>query len=227
VNIIIKGQEEKMAEEKMEWMIKGDCTEACTSPPVCPYYWGSSTPTDLHDGKNQCEGAFSFHIREGYYGNTNLSGLNAGIIFNTPIGGTSSRDKWSSVLYIDDKATGEQAAALENIFKQCWANMGEVLKVKKAPISFQKEAVGDAANPGYKHTVKYGDIYSLKAEPLMTMNGLPRYISGMMGGHIFIGKSTENRVDDPDLPRGKWDRPEMSNTYYEFALNPSHLDWVP
>ena len=216
-----------MTAAKMEWVVSGDCTEACTSPPVCPYYWGSSTPTDLHDGKNQCEGAFTFHIREGYYGDTGLGGLNAGFVFNSPIGGTAVRDPWKSVLYIDDKANDEQAAALEKIFKQCWSTMGEVLKVKKAPISFQKEAVGDAANPGYKHTVKYGNIYSLKADPLMTMNGLPRYISGMMGGRIYIGKSTENRVNDVDLPRGKWDKPGMSNTYYEFSLNPERLSWMP
>jgi hypothetical protein len=216
-----------MAEEKMEWMVKGDCTEACTSPPVCPYYWGSSTPTELHDGKNQCEGAFTFHIREGYHGDTDLGGLNAGFIFNSPIGGTAVRDPWESVLYIDEKANDEQAAALDKIFTQCWSHMGEVLKVKRAPISFQKEAVGDPANPGYRHTVKYGDVYSLKAEPLMTMNGLPRYISGMMGGHIYVGKSTENKVNDADLPRGKWDKPQMSNTYYEFELNPDKLDWMP
>jgi len=216
-----------MAEEKMGWMVSGDCTEACTSPPVCPYYWGSSTPTNLHDGKNQCEGVFSFHIQEGYYGDTDLGGLNVGFVFNSPIGGTAVRDPWKSVLYIDDKADNEQAVALEKVFKQCWSTMGEVLKVKRTPISFQKEVVGDPANPGYKHTVKYGDIYNLQADPLMTMNGLPRYISGMMGGHIYIGKSTENRVNDADLPRGKWDKPEMSNTYYEFSLNPERLSWMP
>ena len=67
----------------------------------------------------------------------------------------------------------------------------------------------------------------MQADPLMTMNGLPRYISGMMGGHIYIGKSTENRVNEVNLPRGKWDRPEMSNTYYEFSLNPEKLSWMP
>jgi hypothetical protein len=216
-----------MAGEKMEWMVKGDCTEACTSPPVCPYYWGSSTPTELHEGKNQCEGVFTFHIREGYYGDLDLGGLNAGYVFNTPIGGPAAREPWQSVLYIDDKADDEQAKALEGIFTKCWANMGEVLNVKRAPISFLKETVGNPDNPGYKHTVRYGGAYSLKAEPIMTMNGLPRYISGMMGGLIYIGKSTENRVNETDLPRGKWDRPEMSNTYYEFELNPSRLDWMP
>ena len=213
--------------EKMEWMVSGDCTEACTSPPVCPYYWGSSTPKDLHDGKNQCEGAFTFHIKEGYCGDVNLGGLNVGFGFNSPIGGTAVRDPWKTILYIDSRADAKQAAALEKIFKTCWATMGEVLKVKRAPISFAKEPVGNAPEPGYRHRVTWGDIYSLKAEPLMTRNGLPRYISGMMNGKIYVGKSTENRFNDPDLPRGKWDRPDMSNTYYEFSLNPSKLQWMP
>jgi hypothetical protein len=214
-------------DEKMEWAVAGDCTEACTSPPVCPYYWGSSTPKDLHDGLNQCEGAFTFHIREGYYGDVRLDGLNVGFGFNSPVGGTAVRDPWKSVLYIDSRADDRQAEALEKIFKTCWASMGEVLKVKHAPVSFLKEAVGEGAEPGYRHQITWGKAYSLKAEPIMTMNGQPRYISGMMGGKIYVGKSTENKFSDPDLPRGKWDRPEMSNTYYEFSLNPSKTDWMP
>ncbi len=213
--------------EKMEWMVSGDCTEACTSPPVCPYYWGSSTPTDLHDGVNQCEGAFTFHIKEGYRGDINLNGLNVGIGFNSPVGGTATRAPWKANLYIDSHAETEQAAALEYIFKTCWATMGEILNVKHAPILFEKVAVGNAREPGYKHHVTWGDVYSLKAEPMMTMNGLPRYISGMSNGKIYVGKSTENRFDDPDLPRGKWDRPNMSNTYYDFHLNTSKLQWMP
>ena len=213
--------------QKTEWAVSGDCTEACTSPPVCPYYWGSSTPTDLHDGINQCEGAFTFHIRDGRYGDLILSGLNVGFGFNSPIGGTAVRAPWKSILYIDSRADAAQKQALETIFKACWAGMGEVLKVKSAPISFSKEAVGSGPEPGYRHRVTWGDYYSLAAEPLMTVTGQPRYISGPMGGKIYVGKSSENRYNDPDLPRGKWDRPNMSNTYYEFSLTPSHRQWVP
>ena len=56
---------------------------------------------------------------------------------------------------------------------------------------------------------------------------MPRYISGLMNGIIYIGKSTENKFNDPDLPRGNWDRPDMSNSYYEFSLNPDNLQWTP
>jgi len=216
-----------MAEEKMEWMVSGDCVEACTSPPVCPYYWGSSTPKDLHEGKNQCEGAFTFNIKKGYYGEADLSGFKVGFGFNSPEGGTASRDPWQAILYIDDRADDKQTAALEKIFKACWGTMGKVLTVKRTSISFAKEPVGAASKQAFKHTVEYPGTYSLIAEPLQIMNGEPRFISGMMGGIIYVGKSTENKFNDPDLPRGNWDRPEMSNTYYEFTLNPSKLRWMP
>lgn len=216
-----------MTAEKMEWMLSGDCVEACTSPPVCPYYWGSSTPKELHEGKNQCEGAFTFNIKEGHHGAVDLTGLKVGFGFNTAEGGTATRDPWQAILYIDDKADDQQAPALEEIFKTCWGFMGDVLKVKRVAIAFSKEPVGTVSNPAFKHTVEWKGVYSLKTEPLMTMNGLPRYINGMMDGIIYVGKSIENKFNDPDLPRGNWDRPEMSHTYYEFTLNPSKLQWVP
>jgi hypothetical protein len=216
-----------MAAEKMAWMLSGDCVEACTSPPVCPYYWGSSTPTDLHDGKNQCEGAFTFNIKKGYSGDIDLSGLIAGIGFNTAIGGTASREPWKGVLYLDAKADARQAEALETILSACWNRMGQILGVKSAAMSFSKEQVGSAPKPAYKHTIQWQGSYSLKAEPLLAVNGAPRYISSMMDGIIYVGKSTENKFNDPDLPRGNWDKPEMANTYYEFTLNPAKTNWLP
>jgi hypothetical protein len=213
--------------KKSEWSISGDCTEACTSPPVCPYYWGSSTPVDLHGGINQCEGAFTFHIKDGHYNDVDLGGLNAGFGFNSPVGGTAVTDPWKTILYIDSKADARHSAALEDIFRTCWATMGEVLKVKREPISFAKEPVGNASGPGYRHRVTWGKTYSMKAEPIMTANGFPRFISGMMNGKIYVGKSIENKFYDPDLPRGEWDRPGMSNTYYEFSLDPQKLQWMP
>jgi hypothetical protein len=216
-----------MVEEKMDWMVSGDCVEACTSPPVCPYYWGSGTPRELHGGKNRCEGAFTFNIKEGYYGGVDLNGLNVGFGFNTPIGGPASQNPWKAILYIDEKADDKQAQALEEIFKTCWGNMGDVLKVKMVAISFTKEPVGPMSNGAFRHAVEWQGIYRMKAEPLQTADGSPRFINSQRGGIIYVGKSTENKFNDPGLPQGNWDRPGMSNTYYKFNINPSKLKWVP
>jgi hypothetical protein len=70
-------------------MVGGDCVEACTSPPVCPYHRGSPTRKDLREGKNQCEGVFTFNIKRGYYGDVDLSSLKVGFAFNSTEGDTA------------------------------------------------------------------------------------------------------------------------------------------
>jgi len=181
-----------MVEQQIEWQVSGDCVEACTSPAVCPLYWGSSTPKDLHGGRSQCEGAFTFNIREGHYGNVDLSGLKVGFGFNTTEGYPEVQGPWRTILYIDDKADEKQAGALEEIFKKCWGVMGEVLKVKRADISFNKERTGLVSKPSFKHNVEWKGVYSLQAQPLQAMDGGPRFINGMMGGIIYVGKSDVN-----------------------------------
>jgi len=210
-----------------QWRLTGDCAEACTSPPVCPYYWGSSAPTDIHDGKDQCEGVFTFKIRDGHHEEVNLGGLNVGFGFNTAIGGPASKEPWKTILYIDERADDAQAKSIEEIFSKCWSLAGQVLKVKPAHITFVKEPVGSSSPPAFRHMIEYRGFYVLKAEPIVTSNGAPRYISGVSNGIIYIGRSIENRFCDDDLPRGSWDRPGMSNTYFEFSIDSQHLKWVP
>jgi hypothetical protein len=210
-----------------EWSLSGDCVEACTSPAVCPYYWGSSAPTDLHGGKDQCEGAFTFRIRRGYYEQEDLSGLLAGYGFNTGVGGPGSGDPWKAILYIDDTASEAQHECLRTILSTCWGLAGEVLKVKRASMVFTKEQAGSSPACGYRHSVQWKGIYTMKAVPITARDGMARYISGMTNAIIYVGRTTQNTFGDPDLPRGAWDSPGMSNTYFDFSINPSSVDWVP
>jgi len=216
-----------MSGSGLKWSLVGDCVEACTSPTVCPYYFGSSAPTALHDGKDQCEGAFTFTIKKGNSGEIDLSGLMAGYGFNTGVGGPGSGDPWNTLLFIDDKANEPQSIALEEIFRTCWALAGKVLKVKRATFRFQKEKVGPNENAGFRHSIQWNDVYNLRTEPLLARDGSARYITGQTNGIIYIGRSIENTFNDSDLPRGNWNSPGMSNTYFEFAINPQELDWVP
>jgi hypothetical protein len=209
------------------WHLIGDCVEACTSPTVCPYYWGSIAPTDLHDGRNRCEGAYTFSIREGSDGRIDLAGLRVGIGFNTGIGGPATKDPWKSVLYIDRRADDAQAEALEGIFRLCWSLAGEVLKVKRVAIDFAREPVGNSSPQAFRHMVEWTGIYTMRAEPIVTAEGAARYISGISNGIIYVGRSTQNRFHDEDLPRGSWDRPGMSNTYFEFRVDSGKLEWTP
>jgi hypothetical protein len=213
-----------MADEKFEWMISGECTEACTSPPVCPAYWRSPLPKDLHDGKSQCESVWSFHIKEGYNRDTDLGGLNVCLAFNIPAGFPETTEKRPCILYIDQKANDSQVKGLEKIYRIATAEMYEVLKVKKASISFKKEWVH--GGPAAGHYVRINGIYEMKAQPLLTKGGKPRQINTIEGGAINVGKSVINEFKDTDLPR-TWNRPGMANTYFDFAITAARPYWLP
>ncbi len=213
-------------ETRVKWQLSGDCVEGCTSPPVCPAYWNSPLPAQLHEGESRCEGVWTFLVEEGHYQGTDLAGLMAAYAFNSPAPFPERReDPWKCLLYIDGRADARQAEALESIFRTCWGVMGEVLAVKRASISFEKEIIGGGGLA--RHRVTIGGIYELVARPFRTSQNGPRYVNSRWGGHINVGISEVNRFHDPALPRGQWDAPGMSVTYYRFHLDPQKLHWLP
>ncbi len=215
-----------MTEKKLEWMVSGDCVEGCTSPPVCPAYWNSPLQAQVHSGHSQCEGVWTFSIKEGYYGDIDLRGLLVSHAFNLPSPFPPSKEaSWKSIIYIDQKANTKQAEALENIFRTCWKMMGDVTTVKRAKMEFKKEFVD--GGPAAKYWVQIDGIYNFVARPFRTADKKPRYVNSYWGGHINVGISEVNEFHDPNLSRGKWNKPGMSITYYDFVLNPDKHHWLP
>jgi hypothetical protein len=215
-----------MTEEKFEWMVSGDCVEGCTSPPVCPAIWNSPLQSQLHQGRSECEGVWTFNIRQGYYDDIDLGALVVLYAFNSPSPFPSSeRSPWKCIIFIDEKADARQVEALEKIFRTCWSTMGDVITVKRVKIEFNKELIDDGPTARYK--VQSEGLYNFTARPLRTRDRRPRYVNSYLGGHINVGISEVNEFNDPDLPRGKWNAPGMSVTYYDFILNPKKLNWFP
>jgi hypothetical protein len=216
-----------MPTKRLEWSIRGNCVEGCTSPPVCPVYWGSPVQSQFHDGHSQCEGVRTFHIVEGRYFDVNLAGLLVSYGFCSPSPfPPPKRISWQAIFYLDEKANARQTEALEKIFRLCWTGIGgELLAVKRAGITFEKELV--TGGPAAKYQVCIEGVYRFAADPLMASNGKPRYILSPGGGRINIGISGLNEFNDPDLPRGKWNAPNMSSTYFDFILNQNRLYWIP
>ncbi len=169
--------------KEYEWMARGDCVEGCTSPPVCPAMWNSPVQVQFHNGKSECEGVWSFNIREGYYKDINLNGLKVMYGFNSPSPFPPKRpEPWTCIIYIDTEANDEQAKALEEIYRECWKHMGEVLKVKRAKIDFKKELID--GGPLARHIVTSEGLYHLEARLFKTKDSKPRYINSLYGGHI-------------------------------------------
>lgn len=99
------------------WRLKGEYLENCNCELLCPCLLG---PRGARGGalarpdEGHCDVPLVFQIEAGEYGTAKLDGTHAAMIVYTP--GPMGEGNWTAGLYLDERATPEQRAALETIF---------------------------------------------------------------------------------------------------------------
>ena len=121
------------------WKASGDWFDVCKCKIPCPCEFAQE-PT-----YGDCEGVLAYHIRNGYYGNTSLDGLNAiGIgAFEGNI--WKGETKINLGFFFDERADKDQREALQMIFSgkaggfmaEIAKLMGETRGLDFAPIKFE------------------------------------------------------------------------------------------
>ncbi len=122
----------------MGFSVEGDYFETCTCDVSCPCINMQPATNDT------CDVMLAWHIANGSKDDVDLSGLNAVMAVHSPKQMTDGN--WRIALYLDDKATPEQAAALGAVFSGAagghLANLGpligEVTGVSSASISIER-----------------------------------------------------------------------------------------
>ena len=122
-----------------DWTLEGQYFEACNCDAVCPCIF-SSPPTT-----GECTVIISWHIENGKFGETDLSGLNVVRAVYTP--GTMGEVPWTAALYLDDRANEAQTKALERIFtgkaggspSKLAAHIKTDLGIRSLPINFSAD----------------------------------------------------------------------------------------
>jgi hypothetical protein len=128
-----------------QWSIGGDYVENCNCQVSCPCTMSLEFKPTSPD--QSCHVTLGFNIRQGHYGNVDLGGLGAAVVLNTPPGQSMSQGNLSAALYLDDRASAEQANALQTIlggqagglFGALGPLIGNVLGVKKAEFQFGQD----------------------------------------------------------------------------------------
>ncbi|MFN0264501.1 DUF1326 domain-containing protein [Tepidamorphus sp. 3E244] len=94
-----------------EWNIRGELALNCNCEIFCPCVvsLGDHPPT-----YGYCQAWLAVRIDDGHWGDTSLSGLAIAMMLDIP--GRMSEGNWTVAGYIDERATGAQFAALEQIF---------------------------------------------------------------------------------------------------------------
>jgi hypothetical protein len=122
-----------------QWLLEGELILNCNCTVFCPCVisLGKHPPTEGY-----CQAWAGVRIDKGHSGSVDLSGLNVAMLLDIP--GKMERGNWTLALWIDDRASDEQFAALETIFRGGARGttglfnllVGEYLGAERAPVEF-------------------------------------------------------------------------------------------
>jgi hypothetical protein len=164
--------------------LEGSLLEVCTCNTLCPCWIGEDP-----DG-GTCQSVIAYHFDRGTIRGVDVSGLTiAGAVF---IPGNVLEGNWKQVVFIDDKASDEQAQAMEDAFTGKlggpWADLaqlvGERVAIERAPISHEvsdgegRLRVGDFIDAEmHPYTDAEGNTTTLNNSIFSTVPGSPAYVA--------------------------------------------------
>jgi hypothetical protein len=208
-----------MATDIPSWKASGDWFDVCKCKIPCPCEFAQE-PT-----YGDCEGVLAYHIRNGYYGNTSLDGLNAICIGAFEGNIWKGETKINLGFFFDERADKGQREALQMIFSgkaggfmaELAKLMGEIRGIDFAPIKFE---ISD--DLGYWSAEIPGKVFA-KAEALdgpttppgkrvQTLN--PPGSEVGPGGVATWGIAVRDEVDAMGF---KWKRGGKSSKHIPFA----------
>jgi hypothetical protein len=148
-------------EAGVSWSLKGSYAETCSCELMCP----CNLSFDHGATYDYCRATLVFNIRSGEIEGTDVSGLKAAVIIDTPK--VMTEGNWRIGMFVDETATDEQLEKLTAVFGgQLGGPMaglaplvGEMLGVERAPI----EIVDD----GLRHSVKIGNAIDFEIEDIV------------------------------------------------------------
>src|SRR6266542_2363772 len=147
----------------MSYRVEGDYFEACNCEVSCPcIFLGPAT-------EERCILFLAWRVTRGEKDGIDLSGLSAVLAVDSPKRMTDGG--WRVALYLDERATPEQAEAMRVIFSGEAGGylagvaplFGEVTGVHTAPISLEAE--------GTKRGVTVGDVLGVEIEQAVGLDG--------------------------------------------------------
>ena len=179
----------------MAWTLKGSYAETCSCELMCP----CNLSFDHGATYDFCRATLAFHVREGEIDGTDVAGLNAVVIIDTPKVMTDGN--WRLGMFIDERASDEQADKLAKVFGgQLGGPMaglaplvGEVLGVERARI--------ELTDDGLRHGVRVGDAIDFEIEdivPFGVETGEPVRFAGMfhpVGSDLTMAEARRSRIN--------------------------------
>lgn len=195
----------------MTWNASGSYFESCNCDSACPCVFMSAPTT------GECTAIVGWHIDDGVHDGVRLDGLNVALAVHSA--GHMVETPWRVALYLDDRGSEEQQAALGAIFSGASGghpavlagHIGEVLGVASAPISFD----GD----GSSRAMRVGEVVDVKITAMAGQGGAPVTIANhplaiAPGQAVVAAKADHLRFTDHGY---EWELSESNGFFSPFA----------
>jgi hypothetical protein len=170
----------------MAWSMKGSYAETCSCELMCP----CNLSFDHGATYDFCRATLAFHIREGDVDGTDVAGLNVVVIIDTPKVMTDGN--WRLGMFIDERASDEQADKLGGPMELLAPLVGEVLGVERARI--------ELTDDGLRHGVRVSDAIDFEIEdivPFGVETGEPVRFAGMfhpVGSDLTMAEARRSQI---------------------------------
>jgi hypothetical protein len=184
----------------------------------CNCDWGCPCNFDVAPSYGNCDGVYVYWVAEGRFGGVSLDGLKYAMVGSSP--GAVHEGNMTSVLVVDMAASGDQQAALEDLWKSGEAGLpfdiwntvtGTWLETISAPIAIELAGINSRV------AIDGGRLFELalsRVKNPVTGDDEELYLVKPTG---FTSKETElgmSTVFKLDCAGWKWD---YSGRYGEFA----------
>jgi len=179
----------------VSWNLKGSYVETCSCDLMCPCNFSF----DHGATYDYCRVTLVFDIGEGEIEGTDVSGLKVAAIADTPK--VMTEGNWRLGMFVDERATDEQADKLTAVFggqkggpmEGLAPLIGEMLGVERAPI--------EVVNDGLRHSVRIGDAIDFEIEDIVPFGietGRPVRFDGMFhpaGSNLTAAEATRSTIN--------------------------------
>ena len=179
----------------MAWKLDGTYFETCSCDVVCP----CTASLALGATHDRCRVVLVFNIKDGDVEGVDVSGLTVAAVADTPK--VMSDGNWRLGVFIDDRATDDQADKLGAVFSGALGGpmealaplVGESLGAERATIEVQED--------GLRHSIRIGDDVDFEIEdvvPFGVESGEPARLTGIFhpaGSELTVAHATRSKID--------------------------------
>jgi hypothetical protein len=143
----------------MAWHLEGTYFENCNCDVLCPCGAASfALPAD----NERCHVLLVFHVDDGEIEGTDVGGLSIGLLADAP--GNMIDGNWRVGVFMDEKASQEQAEALAAVFSGEKGGPMEMLSGLIGEMLGMETAAIEYVDDGTRHHAKIGDDIEIEIE---------------------------------------------------------------